>query len=145
MVRGDVQWWMLPIWPFVPRFVWPSKPILDEGARFDIALGGRGTTSTATSYPGDLYLQFGLLGIPIGMFALGLVAQWLTNRLSGPIARQDLFIYACVFLFGFPIEVEAFSLWSGLIKLLVILYVLSWTIYGPRSRISGVSRSIQRE
>jgi hypothetical protein len=140
MVKGDMRWWMLPIYPFVPRFLWPSKPILDEGGRFTAALiGGSGIPTTglgsvAVTYPGDLYLQFGLLAIPVGMFLFGLVAQLFTNRLSGPFERHDLFIYTCFFLFGFPLEADVFSIWSSFIKLLAILYLLSWVIYGPRSR-----------
>src|SRR5437588_12444062 len=60
MLKGDERWWMLPFYPFIPRFLWPSKPILDKGARFSLALGNPETTATAITYPGDLYLQFGL-------------------------------------------------------------------------------------
>jgi hypothetical protein len=140
MVKGNVHWWMLPIYPFVPRFLWPSKPILQEGGWFTVALrGGSGDaasagSSTAITYPGDLYLQFGLLGILVGMLVLGVVAQWCTNRVNGPVEPRDLFVYAAVFLIGFPIEADVFSMWTGLIKLLVILYVLRRLIYGPRPR-----------
>jgi hypothetical protein len=141
-VKGDVPWWMLPIYPFVQRLIWPSKPVLVEGGRLTMALGGGSANATpmdvgsctSPTYPGDLYLQFGLLGVPIGMFALGLVAQWLTNGLSGALQRRDLFVYGGVFVFGFPLEVDVFSFWAGLIRLLAILYVLSWVVYGPRSR-----------
>lgn len=140
-VRGNLPWWMVPIYPFVPRLFWPSKPILVEGQRFTIALGAlrasqitNGVSSTSVTYPGDLYLQFGLLGIPVGMFLLGLVAQWFTNRVSGPIGGRDLFVYACVLLLSFNPETDVFSVWSSLIKLLAILSVVSWVIYGPRRR-----------
>jgi len=139
MVKSDLHWWMLPIYPFVPRLVWPSKPILNEGGRFAAVLAGASGsiatigTSTAVTYPGDLYLQFGLLGMPVGMFLLGMVAQLLTNRAGGLIDRQNLFIYTCVFLFGFPMEADVFLFWAGFIRLMVILYVLSRAIYGPRS------------
>jgi hypothetical protein len=144
MVKGDIHWWMLPIYPFVPRFLWPSKPVLDEGGWFTVALGGGSGdaatvgSSTGITYPGDLYLQFGLLGVPFGMFVLGLVVQWFTNRVSGSVEPRDLFVYAAVFLFGFPLEADVFSMWASLIKLLAILYVLRRLIYGPRRRISGV-------
>jgi hypothetical protein len=137
MVKGNVHWWLLPIYPFVPRFLWPSKPILDEGGWFTLALGGGSGDVlsagwwTAITYPGDLCLRFGLPGILVGMFVLGVVAQWFTNRVSGTAEPRDLFVYAAVFLTGFPIEVDVFSMWAGLIKLLVILYVLRRLIYGP--------------
>jgi hypothetical protein len=132
-VKGDEPWWMLPIYPFVPRLIWPSKPIELEADRFGIAIGARGS-GTAITYQGSLFINFGLFGIPVGMFVLGLVGQWLTNRLSGPMQRQDLFVYAGVFLVGFQLESPVFTVWVGFIKMLAILYGLSWVIYGPRKR-----------
>ena len=151
MVKGDAQWWMLPIYPFIPRFLWRSKPTLDEGGRFTLALReefgdpAKAGSSTAITYPGDLYLRFGLPGILVGMFVLGVVAQWFTNRMNGTAEPRDLFVYAAVFLIGFPIEVDVFSVWASLIKLLVILFVLRRLIYGPRRRISAISHSMRRE
>ncbi len=65
------------------------------------------------------------------MFVLGVVAQWFTNRVSGPVEPRDLFVYAAVFLFGFPLEGDVFSVWTSLIKLLATLYVLRLLIFGP--------------
>jgi hypothetical protein len=136
LVKGNVHWWMLPFYPFVPRAIWPSKPILDEGGWFTVALsGGFGDartigSSTAITYPGDLYLQFGLWGIPLGMFVLGVAAQWFANRVSGPVIPRELFVYAVIFVIGFPLEADVFSVWTSLIKLLATLYVLRLLIYG---------------
>jgi hypothetical protein len=143
IVKGDVHWWMLPFYPFVPRFIWRSKPLLQEGAWFTVALTGGSRdartigSSTAVTYPGDLYLQFGLLGIPVGMFVLGLIAQWFTNRMSSQPEARDLFIYTAVFLFGFSIELDAFDLWATFIKTLAIFYAVGLVVYGPRKRLFG--------
>ena len=140
MVKGDVHWWMLPIYPFVPRFLWPSKPLLQEGGWFTLALQGRSGdsisagSSTAVTYPGDLYLQFGVLGIPVGMFILGMVTQCFTNRVRGAVEPRDLFLYTAVFIFGFPYEVDAFDMWTTCIKFLAILYVVRLVVYGRRQR-----------
>jgi len=140
MVKGNIHWWMLPFYPFVPRCIWPSKPVLQEGGWFTVALGGGSGdartigSSTAVTYPGDLFLQFGLLGIPLGMLVLGVITQWFANRVSRSVEPRDLFLYAAVFLFGFPLEVDVFSVWTSLIKLLVTLYVLRLLIYGPSSQ-----------
>jgi hypothetical protein len=151
MVKRDVHWWMLPFYPFVPRFIWPSKPLLQEGGWFTVALsGGSGDaktigSSTAVTYPGDLYLQFGWLGIPVGMFVLGVITQWFTNRVSRSVEPRDLFLYTAVFLLGFSIELDAFDLWATLLKLLAILCVVRLVVYGPRGRISGVRHSAYRD
>jgi hypothetical protein len=136
MLKGDERWWMLPIYPFVPRFVWPSKPILGEGGRFTVALRGGSEdvltagSGTAVTYPGDLYLRFGLLGILFGMFVLGLVAQWFTNRVTGSFEPQNLFLYAGIYVLGFSFELDAFDFWATFLKMLAILCVLRWIIYG---------------
>jgi hypothetical protein len=137
MVRGHVQWWMIPIYPFIPRLVWPSKPILQECGWFTAALSG-GSTSlsdvascTAITYPGDLYLQFGWWGIPVGMFILGVVTQWFANRVSGAAEPRELFLYTALFILGFWYEADVFSMWTGFIKLTAILYVMRYVIYGP--------------
>jgi hypothetical protein len=140
MVRGDVQWWTLPFYPFVPRFLWPSKPILIEGGRFTAALAGGSaslsnvSSSTAVTYPGDLYLQFGLLGVPIGMFIFGLVTQWVTSRVSGSAEPRELFLYTAIFILGFWYETDAFAMWTGFIKMLAILYFVRLLIYGQSAQ-----------
>lgn len=147
LLLGDWHWWMLPIYPFVPRFMWASKPILNEGARFSVALGYGGPeattetvgTSTAVTYPGDLYLRGGLVGVLIGMFALGVAAQWLTSKVAGAVDRRSLFVYASLFLTATDMEIDAFSFWSGLIRTFLILSFAAWAIYGTRRR---VQRSI---
>lgn len=148
---GGERWWMLPFYPFVPRFIWRSKPVLIEGGRFSVALGyGKpGSTawtvgtSTGVTYPGDLYARGGLLAIITGMFLLGVVAQWLTSGVVGVLNRRRLFIYAAIFLTATGMEIDAFSFWSGLIKTFVILSVIAWFVYGPRRRPAEVSAPIR--
>jgi hypothetical protein len=139
LLKGNERWWMLPIYPFIPRFLWRSKPILNEGGRFTVALRGGSEdvlsagSGTAVTYPGDLYLRFGLPGILVGMFVLGVVAQWFTNPVAGPFEPQNLFLYAGIYVFGFSFEMDAFDFWATLLKILAILCVLRWIIYGRRT------------
>ncbi len=139
---GGERWWMLPFYPFIPRLIWHSKPVLIEGGRFSVALGygAAGSTawtvgtSTGVTYPGDLYARGGLAGIILGMFILGIVAQRLTNRVRGALDNRFLFIYAAIFLNITDMEIDSFAFWSSLIKSLAILSVIAWFIYGPRPR-----------
>ncbi|MGD0920772.1 MAG: hypothetical protein ABSA70_03290 [Terriglobia bacterium] len=130
-LEGTEHLWMIPYYPFIPRFLWPTKPVLDKGRRFSVVLKSGGQTSTAITYPGDLYLQFGLPGILIGMFLLGVVAQIFANTVSGPTSTRGLFIYAAMFQTATCLEADTFSYWSSLIKTLAIVVVLAWVIYGP--------------
>jgi len=134
LLQGRERWWMIPYYPFVPRFIWNSKPILNKGARFSVALGYGDHTSMAVTYPGDLYAKYGLPGLLAGMFLLGVVSQWLANTITGTLDKRRLFVYVAIFLNITDMEIDSFSFWAGLIKGLVMLSVIALVIYGPRRR-----------
>ncbi len=131
LLQGKERWWMLPYYPFIPRFIWPSKPVLDKGLRFSVATGSVATSSMAITYPGDLYTLFGLPGIVLGMFLLGLVCQALTNTITGRPDKRRLFVYAAMFMSVSRLETDAFSYLTSLIKTFVMLSVVALVIYGP--------------
>jgi len=134
-LKGDERWWMLPLYPFVPRYIWPSKPILLKGQRFSVATGSTENNSLAITIPGDLYLEFGFLGLLIGMSILGMLGQWLTNMISGPLRKESLFMYTAIFWSLVFLESDVFGLVTGLMKSLVMLWVFVKLIYVPRHRI----------
>lgn len=130
-LQGDERLWMIPLYPFVPRFIWKSKPILDKGRRFSEVLGHGNSTSTAVTYPGDLYLSLGVPGVMVGMFLLGIVAQRVTNIVRYGFRKKDLFFYAAIFLACTNIEIDAFSFWAGLIRAVVTIGAIAWLVYSP--------------
>jgi hypothetical protein len=136
LLQGEERWWMLPFYPFIPRFIWQSKPILDKGRRFSIALGLGDQTSTALTYPGDLVSEFGVAGLLCGMFLFGIAAQHLTDRFAGILDKRRIFIYTGLVVTVLNIlELDAFDFWSTLIRNLVILSVVAWFAYrAPQSR-----------
>jgi hypothetical protein len=132
-LQGKERWWMVPYYPFIPRFIWPSKPVLDKGLRFSVATGSTATSSMAITYPGDLYALGGLPGIALGMFLLGVVCQALTNTMIGPLDKRRLFVYAAMFMSVSRLEPDAFSYLTGLMKAFIMLSVVALVIYGlPR-------------
>src|SRR5919108_565430 len=134
-LRGDERWWMVPFYPFVPRFIWPSKPVLIKGQRFSIATGSTASNSMAITIPGDLYLEFGFPGLVIGMFLSGMLGQWLTNMIGGHLRKESLVIYTGVFWSVVFLESGVFDSVTGLMKTLVLLWVFVKVIYVPRRRI----------
>ena len=63
---------------FIPRFIWPEKPRIAKGAWFALEIGqahvrsdGSITNSVAMSIPGELYLNFGWVGVAIGCLLYG--------------------------------------------------------------------------
>jgi hypothetical protein len=68
---------------FIPRFLWPDKPLYMPGAWFTWYLGQaqspeEATSSTAMMLPTELYWMFGAAGVVVGMifFALLYSACW---------------------------------------------------------------------
>jgi hypothetical protein len=83
----------------IPRFFWPDKPTFqyfNEVGRETglIAVNDYQTTVVYTSL-GELYLNFGYVGVPIGMLALGALFRWLYQALmSGPRNPTAVLAYA---------------------------------------------------
>lgn len=138
-IQGDERWWMVPFYPFVPRLIWRDKPILNRGEKLSVVLGAGSETSTALTYPGDLYMDWGLPGLLVGMFALGLFSQWITNFIVGQPSKRDLFFYANFFLIAANLyEADWFLVWVSLIRWLVLITILACLIYGFSRRHSDV-------
>ncbi len=133
-LQGEEQLWMIPFYPFIPRTIWTSKPILDKGARFDKALGGTGDSSEAVPYVADCYIYGGVLGVVVGMFALGLFAQRYANCVKGVFSKNDLLQYAVALLYCFNIEVGVVEWWTGMMKIMVVAGVVGWLAYGSSAK-----------
>jgi hypothetical protein len=63
---------------FVPRFLWPEKPSIAKGAWFALEIGqawvrpdGRISNSVNMTVQGELYLNFGWLGVLLGCLTFG--------------------------------------------------------------------------
>jgi hypothetical protein len=64
---------------WIPRFIWPEKPVIAKGAWFAHRIGqarmvnGRATNSINMTIPGEFYMNFGWLGLIVGPAAFGIV------------------------------------------------------------------------
>jgi hypothetical protein len=75
----------------VPRIIWPSKPAVNRGAWFSVYLGFARSEDRAFSLAmtaiGELYWNFGCLGVLCGMFTLGVLHAFIW-RLCGLDPRR---------------------------------------------------------
>jgi hypothetical protein len=81
---------------FIPRIVWPDKPVLDTATTFPQLYLKQAITSrsgTGPSHFGDLYRNFGLLGVILGMGLFGTLFAGL-GRLTERGGLRTLFIVA---------------------------------------------------
>jgi hypothetical protein len=93
---------------FIPRFIWPGKPLVQTGAWFaeKIGLGwidyeGNYHNSINMTIPGELYLNYGYLGVMIGSIIVGLLFCLLWNSVKTWKEPDDLFanLFAAYLLF----------------------------------------------
>lgn len=78
---------------FIPRIIWPDKPLVTRGSWFTSYLGGSGSeeeskTSTGMYSAGELYWNFGMPGVVFGMFIMGAMFSYLASVVGdGPQQR----------------------------------------------------------
>lgn len=77
---------------FIPRFVWPEKPIIQQGGWFALRIGqaiqneyGKYNNSVNMTIYGEFYLNFGFVGLIICGFLFGMfICQfWLVSDFNG--------------------------------------------------------------
>ena len=88
--------WML----FIPRVIWADKPIIyPPGKEFFRAVTGRDFNFMAATIYGDMYWQFGWLGVALISPLVGLFYAWLSYLAYPRIVNRE-FVYLPVVLLG---------------------------------------------
>lgn len=126
------------IYGFIPRFIWPEKPDVTLGSWFTRQLGLRGQrTSTGMFAAGELYWNFGWLGVIAGMWLLGVLTSELW-RMAGRDPRGKLlqmWLFVCI-LYPLVEIAEASSYLVGI--------VYSFIFFGTLIAVNRVAREVAR-
>jgi hypothetical protein len=114
---------------FIPRVLWRDKPTSHEelkfGWRFRVTNFFTRNSYIAPSWPGELYWNFGLPGILVGMALLGVASRWLYRRYGSdglgviPRAIWVVMLLSLVFTIGTNVAASFAHL-----RLLLILELL---------------------
>ena len=135
---------------FIPRFLWPDKPVLSRGAWFYAYVGGSPRESEATSSlgitaVGELYWNFGLGGVLAGMFTIGL-AYGLLWRIAGsnPLTQPlYMLLYVLISIYGMVDMPEAVTVLAAIASNLLIFGALSLVFRRRGQNTVIVPRTIQ--
>jgi hypothetical protein len=119
-----------PLAMFVPRFVWPDKPRILGGHEFGQTFGLISrldrTTAITTSTVGELYWNFHVPGVVLGMFLLGGIYKWIYKKYgeggSGDVFRKATYLLLVVLVLNGEVTVAGWL--SELIKTLFIVWLL---------------------
>lgn len=120
---------------FIPRFLWSEKPVLDVGRKFAVEYWNQPINvqnSIAPTAIGELYWNFGLIGVLIGMFLLGVIyriAYLYFIRNSTQVSAMEAFLYVFIFLRLINIEGNLATLFAGLLEQFVLLVIIVWIMH----------------
>ena len=123
----------IPAYAFIPRVVWPDKPVLDQATRFGRLLliatfeGAQSNTAFGITHIGDLLVSFGIPGVLIGMCVVGCFYR-LTYKFFDPQHTPDLgikFLYVTILwsmVNGFEGDIP--STYANLLKSVAVWWAL---------------------
>lgn len=131
---------LLAIYGLVPRILWSSKPSLIMCSVNNRYFSGRGVdagTCAAMTTPGELYWNFGILGVVIGLFCMGLLLGGLYRRFTRIEGKTRgyilLVVYAIVLLQLMRFERGVGQIVNNIVKQLGFAFVLLWLTTEPIS------------
>lgn len=116
------RYWILPVYPLIPRFLWIEKPRSDVGAYYYEILTGRMNNSVTVTSMGWAYLEGGLVYMLIIFTFIGFTLHRI-DRLRDK-SLFFLLIYTHVFLLVIKPEWDPFFAFSGSLQAALIYYIL---------------------
>lgn len=130
-----------------PRFIWKDKPLSmnaygnELGHRLGILLPEDSQTSIGPTIVGDWYLNFGIIGIILGMFLMGAIFKviyeyFIKETMASP---SGVLFYSIIWIQVIKGMEEWISpVYAGLIKLLVIMLIIHFFLI-KRNRKKSIS------
>jgi hypothetical protein len=101
---------LTPISLLIPRVLWPSKPNIgiarEFGVTFDLVSGVDRETQIAPTIVGELYWNFNLPGVLVGMFLLGAAYRWMYRRYGEVTANDPIRVATYIVLLTTAMHIE---------------------------------------
>lgn len=113
-----------PVLGFVPRSLWPGKPVLDAGYRANIAYYGAPPSvysSVALTPYGDLYRHGGLVVVIVGMAVLGAFVRVIDDREGTDVTADPRLMFLPMLLFTTLVkqETDYLALTASIVSIVV--------------------------
>jgi len=131
--RMGAAYLRLPATVLIPRIVWPDKPVDEIGyvmTRDYVGFSAYAAqfTSSAPTVFGDLYMNFGMAGVVVGMVLLGLLGGLLFSAISPALSPGRLLYYYVVFLILTNLESDLNGTLQAIGQGLFVIWVLNWVM-----------------
>jgi hypothetical protein len=123
-----------PFVGFIPRLVWPDKPVRLSGYEFYTTYyEGQGQSSSAITLEGSLYLYGGLWVLAIGMFAVGILTRVVDSVLNAVSDLHGALFFMVLFNVVIKQELDVASFLAGLVVFIVTWFVAVHLIFRSRT------------
>ncbi len=132
---------------FIPRVIWREKPTKELGQRFGhryrILVPGDRETSINLPQLVEFYINFGPVGVWLGMGMLGVLYRLLYQKLNQPgCGDGSILVGAVIFSDLLNIESDFSVVWGGLLQLAIVLYAILRFSKSRKTSRQGRSMSI---
>jgi hypothetical protein len=119
---------------FIPRFIWANKPLVMQGQWFAVEIGnsiirdlGKANNSINMTIKGELFINFGWIGMIIGLVLFAFLIAVLWNNIS--FHQSKMFMLSGLFgVFIFNIARGGFGSDLQIIVSIVSFYLILWAI-----------------
>ena len=131
---------------FIPRVIWPDKPMVSEGVLFGRGyLGAEGFTAFTITQPGSAYRNLHVPGIFLSAFLIGIVLSGFYRYLKACKNKETAaFLYAVLFpALGYFVEVGILDLISGITALFVVGLSIIFLVEQKGTKSVGANQTIR--
>jgi hypothetical protein len=123
---------------FIPRVIWPDKPIQAGGrefaVKFRITNDQDRSTFIACTVPGEMYWNFGLAGVLLGMMLFGVLMRWVYRRYgeSQAVDPQRRALYIVMLLTFLQFDGGVANSLVTMVRTILAVEILRWIsrVYG---------------
>jgi hypothetical protein len=128
---------------FVPRFLWPGKtqPSIGQLFNHEFNLSASRFTFVPTTQLGELYWNFGMAGVIVGMMLIGVVFGQLSSALldrSGMTLPRFMTLLMATYYLAVRFEGNIASQYSTFVRLLILIWLVDRLM-----RSFGISRRLR--
>jgi hypothetical protein len=118
---------------FVPKMFWPDKPESSTGRMFNLAfhLSESKFTYVPTTQLGDLYWNFGMPGVVVGMLCIGMMIGYLASTFSVGLAitlPRFLVLLLATYLLAIRFEGNIALQYSTFLRLVFLIWLMDAAI-----------------
>ncbi len=109
---------------FIPRFLWPEKPVVADARRLTVLYFNVEGVSLAATPMGDLLRNFGWIGVPLGMALLGFVLRVFRVAFVDS-SRRSTWAMVAYFLLLTNVSYEGLygTIFPQMVRLVIVLLV----------------------